>query len=117
MVVDMSGESLVVLVPEVAVVVHPVDVAVHPTYPPGWRWAVHVGGRRPDELDWCVQAGHEDTAALAWLAGESHGAAACRALRLLGVPAQYSKRELTWDPIPASADQRPLAVWRGREGE
>lgn len=95
----------------VTVVVHPVDTEVHPSYPPGWRWAVQVGGTGPADLDFCVGAGHEPDRGTAAVVGESHGAAACKALRLMGVPARYAKSELTWDPIPAEADERPLVEW------
>lgn len=101
------------LVPEVAVVVHPVDRAVHPTYPDGWRWAVQVGGGPPNDLDRCVGAGHclSETAASA--AGEEVGSAVTKALRTFGVQVRYSYQRLGWDPIPAEADERPIGIWHG----
>jgi hypothetical protein len=104
------------LVPEVTVVVHPIDLTQHPSYPPGWRWAVMVGGRPPTDLDFCVNAGHCMTEGEASLVGEQNGASATKALRLLGVPARYGFLRLDHDPIPAEADERPLAVWRGEDG-
>jgi hypothetical protein len=104
------------LAPEVTVVVHPVDTAMHPTYPSGWRWAVMVGGRPPTDLDCCVNAGHCPTEGEAAVAGEQNGASATKALRLLGVPARYGVLRLSYDPIPAEADDRPLATWDGQEG-
>jgi hypothetical protein len=104
------------LVPEVTVVVHPIDLTEHPSYPPGWRWAVMGGGRPPTDLDFCVNAGHCMTEGEASLAGEQNGASATKALRLLGVPARYGFLRLGHDPIPAEAEERPLAVWRGEDG-
>jgi hypothetical protein len=34
---------------------------------------------------------------------------------MLGVPARYGVLTLGYDPIPAEADELPLAVWRGEE--
>lgn len=107
----------VILSPDITVVVHPVDTAVHPSYPPGYRWAVMAGGKRPADLDYCVQAGHERNIDMAMMAGESHGAAATKALRLLGIPALYGVLRLAWDPLPAEADERPLAIWSGEKGD
>lgn len=99
-----------VLVPAVTVVVHPVDRAVHPTYPDGWRWAVMVGGRPPADLDFCANAGMCTTEREADMVGEIAGSAAAKALRMLGLPVRYSFSRLGYDPIPASADNRPLAI-------
>lgn len=103
------------LVPEVTVVVHPVDTAVHPTYPEGWRWAVMVGGAGPTDLNYCAAAGHCPTETEAAFYGEQCGSTAVKALRMLGVPARYGYLRLGYDPIPAEADDRPLAVWRGED--
>lgn len=102
-----------VLIPEVTVVVHPVDTTVHPTYPEGWRWAVMVGGVSPADLDHCANAGMCTEEREAAMVGEMCGAAATKALRMLGMPARYSFRRLGYDPIPAEADHRPLGVWNG----
>lgn len=110
-----SEEPLVILAPEVVVVVHPIDQEAHPTYPPGYRWAVMVGGRPPTELDYCVNAGVERTESGASVVGESHGAAATKALRILGVPARYAYTRLGYDPIPPEGDQYPMGIWRGEE--
>lgn len=99
------------LIPSVCVVVHPVDREKHPTYPEGYRWAVMVGGCQPHELNYCANAGHETTQDMAMLMGESHGAAACKALRILGVRTTYSVLRMDCDPIPAEADHRPLVNW------
>lgn len=104
-----------VLVPEVTVVVHPVDTAVHPTYPQGFRWAVMVGHGSPADTDRCVGALLHSDKTEAGLIGEQAGAAVVKALRMFGIPAQYGVLNLDYDPIPASADERPLAVWRGED--
>ena len=103
------------LFPDVRVVVHPIDPATHPSYPPGWRWAVQVGGGRIDDLDRCVGAGHCPSETEASVAGEQAGSVATKALRLLGIPARYGVLRLGYDPIPAEADDRPIGVWRGEE--
>jgi hypothetical protein len=99
------------LTPEVAVVVHPLAAEAHLGDRGGWRWAVHVGGQSPSDLQYCANAGRATTRQMAALIGESHGAAACKALRILGLPAAY--RGVVWldaDPIPAGVDQ-PLGTW------
>lgn len=96
------------LIPMVEVLVHPIDQAEHPTYQAGYRWAVMVGGVPVHDLDYCASAGHAEDLNQACVDGETVGAAAARALRMLGIPVCYSFRRLDWDPIPASADNRPL---------
>jgi hypothetical protein len=113
MLAALASLSQPTLVPEVTVVVHPVDVTVHLTYPPGWRWAIQVGGRPPTDLDYCAGAGHCPTESEASMAGEEAGSTATKALRMLGVPARYAYLRLGYDPMPAEADDRPLAVWHG----
>jgi hypothetical protein len=103
------------LTPDVTVVVHPVDTTVHSTYPEGYRWAVMVGGVSPTVLEYCANAGHCPTVVEAAFTGEQCGSAAAKALRMLGVPARYGVLTLGYDPIPAEADELPLAVWRGEE--
>lgn len=104
------------LTPDVAVIVHPVDRTQHPTYPPGYRWAVMVGGRPPADLDYCANAGHAPTETLAMTVGESHAAAVVKALRMQGFPAVLRRCVLTWDPIPAEADDRPLGIFKDDPG-
>jgi hypothetical protein len=116
-VADGTGEPERTLRDEITVVVHPVNTQVHPGYPPGWRWAVMVGGTRPSELDFCANAGHCPTDAEAAFTGEQAGATATKALRMLGIPARYGLLRLGYDPIPAEADDRPIAVWRGEDEE
>jgi hypothetical protein len=94
-----------VLAPEVTLVVHPIDTAAHPTVPPGWRWAVQVGGGRPDDVERCAQAGWTPTETQAWEAGEPCAVAAVQACRTFGIPAGYRRLRLLRDPIPAGRDQ------------
>jgi hypothetical protein len=96
------------LIPMVEVVVHPIDQAEHPTYQAGYRWAVMVGGVPAHDLDYCASTGHAENQQQACVDGETVGVAAARSLRMMGIPARYSFRRLDWDPIPASADNRPL---------
>lgn len=93
------------ITPSVVVVVHRIDPDAHPTTPPGWRWAVHVGGRPPADLNYCAGAGWAPTEQQAWLDGEQAGSTACRAARMLGVPADYRLLPLDYDPIPAGVDR------------
>jgi hypothetical protein len=104
------------LMPSVLALVHPVDTTAHPTYPPGYRWAVHVGGRPPADLDYCVQAGHAATESAASAIAEMVAAAVVKGLRLLGCPADYGYLRLGSDPVPAEADERPIGIWRGEQG-
>jgi hypothetical protein len=102
-----------IITPDVVVWVHPINEKEHPTYRPGFRWAVHVGMMAAGDLKFCCQAGRADTKEEARIVGESYGAAMCKAIRMFGVPARYSVNELAWDPIPAVADTRPTEVWNG----
>jgi hypothetical protein len=99
---------MTILIPAVLVVVHPIDLAEHPSYQPGYRWAVMVGGGNVADLDYCVAAGGMPDQSSALVAGESHGSAACKALRILGVNATYSVSSIDYDPIPNECDNRPL---------
>lgn len=98
--------------PCVVVVVHPVNVVGHPTYPKGYRWAVMFGSRQPSDLRYCMGAGHARSLSEASVVGESHGSAVCKSVRLCGMPATYSFVSLDFDPIPAEADNIPLGEWR-----
>lgn len=92
--------------PVITVVVHEVDTVAHPTVPPGWRWAVMVGDRPPGDLAACANAGWEPDDRSAAVAGETVGAAAAKALRMCGVPADYrGVLLLDHDPIPAGGDR------------
>lgn len=97
-----------IIVPQVTVVVHPVNCDVHPLCPPGFRWAVMVGGVGPTELKFCVNAGHDRAAGMAAIIGESHGVAVVKGLHIMGIRVKYTVLHLDYDPIPAEADNLPL---------
>lgn len=103
----LDGDQPVMLAPEVALVVHEIDTSVHPAFGPGvWRWAVHVGGRPPAEVDYCVQAGGERSRGQAIDVGDQVAAAVTQALRIFGVPAGPPRLLLLdHDPIPAGGDR------------
>lgn len=94
--------------PVITIFVHPVDVEIHPTYPPGYRWAVHLGVGQPSSLKRCMQAGHCGTLREAQLAGDSHAAAIYRTLYSFGIDVNLKQEILDIDPIPAEADSIPL---------
>jgi len=100
------------LTPDIVVWIHPINTTAHPSYRPGYRWAVHAGGKAPSDLRFCCNAGREDTLTEARIVGESHGVAACKATRILGVSARYFVREIGWDPIPSAADDIPHEIWK-----
>lgn len=90
------------LVPEVTLFVHPVDTAKHPDCQPGsWRWAVHVGGGGPLDLERCVNARVVPTREEAMHVGDLVAAGACVGLRIFGIQASYTAQVLLTDPIPA----------------
>lgn len=94
-----------VLAPEITVVVHRVDTDIHTSVPPGWRWAVMVGGRPPADLDYCANAGWAPTEQAAQLEGNVAAATAVRACRIFGVPAAYRTLSLDHDPVVAGNDR------------
>lgn len=93
------------LLPVITLVVHEVDTAAHPSVPPGWRWAVQVGGGRVDDISRCAQAGWAADEAEAWRQGEVVALAAVQAVRTFGVPAGYQQLRLRHDPIPVGHDR------------
>lgn len=108
-------EQAPLLTPEVVVYLHPIDADAHPSTGGGWRWAVHVGGQGPSDVRYCANAGRAVNRQQGALIGESHGAAAAKALRILGVPVVYrGVVDLDHDPIPRDYDQ-PVGVWRGHQ--
>jgi hypothetical protein len=92
---------MVHMTPQITVLVHPIDTVVHPDVPEGFRWAVMVGGAQPHDIDMCAHAGWCPSFSEAAFEGESHGAAAVRALRMFGIPSAYNVLQLPEDPIPA----------------
>lgn len=101
------------LLPEITLVVHEVNTVAHPTLAPGWRWAVHAGGGRPDDLSRCAQAGWAPTEAAAWAEGEQVAAACTQACRTFGIPADLRRLRLLRDPIAAGADRIRILTERG----
>lgn len=89
------------------VVVHPIDTAAHPTNPPGYRWALMLGGAaQANQMDRCANAHWAPTRAEAETEGDRNGASATRVLQMLGTEARYGGVEhLQYDPIPAGADR------------
>ncbi len=83
----------------VTVFVHPIDTDVHPTVPPGWRWAVHLGGN-PKDATACLNAGWCPTRSEASVEGEMVGVTVAKAVgRVAGQPI-YQLVPLADDPIP-----------------
>jgi hypothetical protein len=95
----------------ITVVVHPVDTNVHPQYPPGWRWAVHLDGNGPTDVDSCLAALMCQQEQEAAIVGEQAGAAAVKALRGCGVTVRFATTRLDHDPIPAEAAEVPMGNW------
>lgn len=83
-------------------VVHPVDTLAHPDVPPGWRWAVQVGGGPPHDLQRCANAGWCPTEREARLEGAVCAAGVLNALAMLGHQMAGRVLVLDFDPIPAS---------------
>jgi hypothetical protein len=84
----------------VSVFVHQIDGDAHPSVPPGYRWAVHLGGN-PHDLRSCLNAGWCPSEQVAGLEGEAVGVAVVKALRMCGVECRYAAlRRLDVDPTP-----------------
>jgi hypothetical protein len=96
---------MVLLTPEVTLVVHPIDTDRHPSVPPGWRWAVQLGGTAPSDMAGCVNAGWCPTRGEASLEGEMVAVTVVKALRAFGIPAAFGALHLDSDPIPAGGDR------------
>lgn len=103
----------IVVKPTITTYIHPVDTTIHPTYPSGYRWAIHLGDDGPTNINRCIQAGHSTTMAEAEVARDSHAAAVCVAVTMFGIGVRLEHETLTSDPIPAEADALPLKVVRG----
>jgi hypothetical protein len=94
---------------QVDVYIHPISKVTHPTYSASFRWAVMIGGAPPQSLNQCVNAGGCDTYNEASVMGEAVGAAVALALRAYGLDVKYRMIDIPFDPMPAQADDRPLA--------
>lgn len=95
----------VVIFPEVMLVVHPIDTSRHPSIPPGWRWAVHVGGGPPSDVARVANAGWCPTQPAARAEGEQNAATATVTAQIFGVPATYRLLLLAEDPVPTGHDR------------
>lgn len=87
----------------IGVVVHPINTLAHPTVPPGFRWAVHVGESWSD-LSTCLQAGWEPDQAGAALAGENAAVVGVKVANLCGQHAELKTTLLEFDPIGVGKD-------------
>jgi hypothetical protein len=83
----------------VTVFLHEVDVTAHPTVPPGWRWAVHLGGN-PHDVSKCMNAGWCPNKTEAALEGEMVGISVAKALKVThSQEVTYRVQVLDVDPI------------------
>jgi hypothetical protein len=81
--------------------VHEIDTKRHPTQPPGWRWAVHLGDN-PEDIGTCLQAGWSQHQSAACWDGDQVAAAVVNAFRLVGNPVVWNgPTVLEYDPTPA----------------
>lgn len=96
------GHSPVVLL--IRLVLHEIDTVIHPTIPPGWRWAVMVGAVEHHDMSACANAGWCPSETEAALEGEMVAVTAVKVARMLGVPVSYEQVRLDYDPIPVDGD-------------
>lgn len=87
----------------IGVVVHPVDTFAHPSVPPGWRYAVHLGSQWSD-LGTCLNAGWAPDKGTAAILGEGAAVVGVRVAQVCGDQAHARTFELEYDPIPAGRD-------------
>jgi hypothetical protein len=80
----------------IGVCVHEVNTLAHPSVPPGFRWAVHVGDSWSD-LKTCLNAGWEPTHAVAAMAGEAAGVCAAKVAQLFFL--RMSKADIDVDVV------------------
>lgn len=88
---------------------NPIDTDLHPTVPPGYRWAVSTN-EDPSDVSACLGAGWApDESSAAWIADQSATIAAC-AYRMAGGTASVATQALDYDPIPAEADELSIGA-------
>jgi hypothetical protein len=87
----------------IGVVVHPINTLAHPSVPPGWRWAVHVGDDWAD-LSTCLNAHWDRDEYSARLMGEAAAICAAKVARLLGSDVTTRSQVLDGDPIKPGSD-------------
>lgn len=86
----------------VAVIVHPIDVAKHPTVPKGFRWCAQLDTDPLNQDSW-LNAGWAATKNEAATVGEMVASAAFKALSASGIAADYlGVIYLAEDPIPGA---------------
>ena len=71
--------------------VHPIDTFRHPDQPPGWRWAVLLGGA-------CLNAGWAPSQGDAAIIGEAVSVVAVRTAHMCGQSAEMHTTFLDDDP-------------------
>lgn len=99
----------VLLIPCVTVITHPIETEAHPGTPPGYRWAVQVGGQPASDLRFCANAGHAQTKDEALFIGDRCAATAVVALRIFGVQVMLKYLDIDHDPVPSGgAFLRPI---------
>ena len=94
---------------QIIALAHPIDTVTHPSYPPGWRWAVHIGSDFAD-IGSCLNAGWEPSESQARLAAEQAAVCAHKVAALFTL-ASFETVTLSHDPVPAAADHLPLVSW------
>lgn len=99
--------------PTIHVFVHPIDTTKHPDVGNGFRWAVHVGGSDPSNLDQCANAGVEVSREAALFMGDRCAATAVLALAMVtGVSMSLNYTHLNHDPL--GPDDNQLRVIKSR---
>jgi hypothetical protein len=87
----------------IGVVVHPINTLAHPSVPPGFRWAVHVGHDWTD-MRTCLNAHWDQTEYSARIMGEAAAVCAAKAVQLCGEPVEMATAVLDHDPVPVGGD-------------
>ena len=96
--------------PDLCVVVHAIDMASHPTQPPGWRWAVHIGANWRD-MSTCLNAGWQASQPDATVIGEAAAIVGSKvAMCCIGQDWRNPTIVLNYDPTPPEAHEEPLLI-------
>jgi hypothetical protein len=93
------------LLPDVTCVFHPIDPDKHPDAPPGWRWAVQLGGTRPSNIEFTANAGWAPDRESALATGDTCAATVVVALKTFGIQARLRYLELDSDPVPVGEER------------
>ncbi len=89
----------------VTVFIHEFDTEMHPTVPPGWRWAVHIGSGVPGDVTYCANAGWVPSEKEAMAEGEQAASTASATAKILGTETTLRVIRLDHDPILPGADR------------